>query len=89
MPRKPNLDIAPRTVRVHVPTYNHILHFFRLSPAGITGADAIRQILYKFGKYCEEQQATGRPASAQDLTAAEDIVYRTLGQQQGESDDEQ
>ena len=79
MARKRLNDVAPRTVRVHVPTYNSILDFFALSPSGIRGSDAIRQILYKFGLYCDEQMKSGRVASARDLTEAEDIIYRELG----------
>ena len=79
MAKRTNLDIAPRTVRVHIPTYNKILTFFSMSPSGITGADAIRQILYKFGQYCDDQMNAGRIASARDLSAAEDIVYKELG----------
>jgi hypothetical protein len=78
MARKRLNDVAPRTVRVHVPTYNKILEFFALSPSGIRGSDAIRQILYRFGLYCEEQLDSGRVASSQDLTAAEDMIYKTL-----------
>ena len=77
--RKRLEDVAPRTVRVHVPTYNRILEFFSLSPSGLRGSDAIRQILYQFGLYCEEQMASGRKASAQDLKAAEDVIHKTLG----------
>lgn len=78
MARKRLNDVAPRTVRVHVPTYNSILEFFALSPSGIRGSDAIRQLLYRFGLYCQEQLETGRVASSKDLTAAEDIIYETL-----------
>lgn len=78
MARKRLENVAPRTVRVHIPTYNKILEFFALSPSGIRGSDAIRQILYQFGLYCEEQLASGRTASARDLKAAEDIIHQTL-----------
>ncbi len=78
MPRKKLNDVAPRTVRVHVPTYNKILEFFALSPSGIRGSDAIRQVLYQFGLYCGEQMETGRTASARDLKEAEDIIFKTF-----------
>ena len=45
-------EVAPRTIRVHVPTYNSILEFFALSHSGLRGSDAIRQVLYRFGTYC-------------------------------------
>jgi hypothetical protein len=80
MARKKLSEVAPRTVRVHIPTYNSILEFFALSPSGIRGSDAIRQLLYRFGLYCEEQLQTGRVASSRDLTVAEDLIYDTLRQ---------
>lgn len=64
-------DVAPRTIRVHIPTYNAILEFFRLSPSGLRGSDAIRQVLMKFGEYCQEQMEAGRTASTKDLLEAE------------------
>lgn len=79
MSRKKLSEVAPRTVRVHVPTYNSILEFFALSPAGYRGSDAIRQMLYQFGLYCQEQMAQGQVATGRDLKAAEDIVYKVLG----------
>ena len=78
MSRKKLSDVAPRTIRVHVPTYNKILEFFSLSPSGIRGSDAIRQVLYQFGLYCAEQLETGRTASAKDLQEAEDIIFKTF-----------
>ncbi len=78
MARKKLSEVAPRTVRVHVPTYNSILEFFQLSPSGIRGSDAIRQVLYQFGLYCKEQLDTGRTASARDLKEAEDIIFKTF-----------
>lgn len=79
MSRKKLSEVAPRTVRVHVPTYNSILEFFALSPAGYRGSDAIRQMLYQFGLYCQEQMTQGQVATGRDLKAAEDIVYKVLG----------
>ncbi len=79
MARKKLSDVAPRTIRVHVPTYDSILQFFALSPAGYRGSDAIRQLLYQFGLYCQEQMAQGQVATGRDLKAAEDIVYKVLG----------
>lgn len=76
MARKKLSDVAPRTIRIHVPTYNKILEFFSLSPSGIRGSDAIRQVLYHFGLYCEHQLASSRVASAKDLKEAEDMVVR-------------
>ncbi len=78
MARKKLSDVEPRTVRVHLPTYNSILKFFSLSPSGIRGSDAIRQVLYQFGLYCDEQLNAGRSASARDLKEAEDIIYRVF-----------
>ncbi len=78
MARKKMLEVAPRTIRVHIPSYNHILEFFAMSPSGIRGSDAIRQVLIHFGKYCEEQMHKGRHASSKDLQVAEEIVYRTM-----------
>jgi hypothetical protein len=78
MSRRKLSDVAPRTIRVHVPTYNSILEFFSLSPSGIRGSDAIRQVIYQFGRYCESQMTTGRTASARDLQVAEDIIYKTF-----------
>ena len=71
-------EVAPRTIRVHVPTYNAILEFFALSHSGLRGSDAIRHVLYRFGTYCQEQMATGRKAGARDLTEAEEIVFKTF-----------
>jgi len=76
MSRKKLSDVAPRTIRIHVPTYNKILEFFSLSPSGIRGSDAIRQVLYQFGVYCQEQMNQGRTASARDLREAEDVVFK-------------
>lgn len=78
MARKKLNEVAPRTIRVHVPTYSKILEFFSLSPSGIRGSDAIRQVLYQFGLYCQEQMELGRTASAKDLKEAEDIIYKTF-----------
>jgi len=79
MARKKLKDVNARTIRVHIPTYNHILEFFSQSPSGICGSDAIRQLLIHFGNYCKEQAATGRVASSQDLQAAEELVYKAMG----------
>lgn len=76
MARKKLSDVAPRTIRVHIPTYDAILQFFGLSPSGIRGSDAIRQVLYQFGLYCQEQMEHGRTASARDLKEAEDVIFR-------------
>lgn len=78
MARRKLNDVAPRTIRVHVPTYNKILEFFALSPSGLRGSDAIRQILYEFGKYCDRQMQDGHVATPRDLTAAEDIIHDQL-----------
>lgn len=78
MARKKLADIAPRTVRVHVSTYNSILEFFSMSPSGIRGSDAIRQVLYSFGLYCQSQLDAGRVASAKDLREAEEIIFKTF-----------
>lgn len=72
------VNVAPRTVRVHIPTYNKILEFFRASPSGIRGSDAIRQVLYHFGTYCDAQMKAGRSASATDLLKAEEITLDLL-----------
>jgi len=78
MARKKLNDVAPRTIRLHTPTYNSILEFFALSPSGIRGSDAIRQVIYQFGIYCQEQMAQGRTASARDLREAEDVVFKVF-----------
>jgi hypothetical protein len=78
MARKKLNEVAPRTIRVHIPTYDKILEFFSLSPSGIRGSDAIRQVLFQFGLYCKDQLDTGRTASAKDLKEAEDIIYKTF-----------
>jgi len=74
-------DVAPRTVRVHVPSYNNILEFFRLSPSGLRGSDAIRQVLMNFGNYCETQMKAGRQASSKDLLEAEQTFHRMMDKQ--------
>ena len=74
MPRKQLVEVAPRTIRVHIPTYNKILEFFRMSPSGIRGSDAIRQVLMHYGNYCDDQMKAGRTASSQDLLEAENAV---------------
>ena len=71
-------DVSPRTVRVHIPTYNKILEFFNTSPAGLCGSDAIRHLLHAFGTYCSEQMEQGRVASSKDLRAAEELIARTF-----------
>ena len=76
MARKKLNEVAPRTIRLHTPTYDKILQFFALSPSGIRGSDAIRQVLYQFGLYCESQMSQGRTASARDLKEAEDMIAR-------------
>lgn len=78
MARKKLKDIAPRTLRLHIPTYNSILQFFAMSPSGICGSDAIRQVVYHFGLYCEEQMRSGRTASSRDLEAAEQAVFAAM-----------
>ena len=75
-------DVAPRTIRVHIPTYNHILSFFAASPSGLRGSDAIRQVLYAFGTYCAEQRRRGRTAGSADLRKAEELVMEMLGDEQ-------
>ena len=76
--RKKIPDCAPRTVRLHIPTYNAILDFFANSPSGITGADAIRELILRFGMYCREQRRKGRVASTQDLSQIDTIVLGFL-----------
>lgn len=83
MARKSLKDVAPRTVRVHIPTYNKILEFFRLSPSGICGSDAIRQVLMHYGQYCEDQMKAGRTASSQDLLEAENAVLSMFESSKG------
>jgi len=83
MARKSLIDVAPRTVRVHIPSYNHILEFFRLSPSGICGSDAIRQVLMHYGNYCYDQMKAGRTASSQDLLEAENAVLRMFDSVKG------
>lgn len=83
MARKGLPDVAPRTIRVHVPSYNKILQFFSSSPAGICGSDAIRQVLIQFGKYCDDQMKAGRTASSKDLGEAENIVLKVFGNKDG------
>jgi hypothetical protein len=90
MARKSLVDVAPRTVRVHIPSYNHILEFFRLSPSGICGSDAIRQVLMHYGNYCNDQMKAGRSASSQDLLEAENAVLTMFetGKGRAEPEDE-
>lgn len=83
MSRKGLPDVAPRTIRVHVPTYNKILEFFAKSPSGFCGSDAIRQLLIQFGRYCDDQMKAGRTASSQDLTEAEDLILKVFGNSDG------
>jgi len=45
MARKSLIDVAPRTVRVHIPSDNNILGFYRLSPASRGGEGATHQSL--------------------------------------------
>lgn len=86
MARKKMQEVASRTVRLHIPSYNSILEFFRMSPSGIRGSDAIRQVLMAFGAYCEDQMKAGRTASTQDLVEAENIVLKTFGNKEGRDD---
>ncbi|MCP3669394.1 MAG: hypothetical protein GY814_02940 [Gammaproteobacteria bacterium] len=86
MARKSLIDVAPRTIRVHIPTYNKILEFFRLSPSGICGSDAIRQVLMHYGNYCEDQMKAGRLASSQDLLEAENAVLNMFESTEGRPD---
>ena len=83
MSRRAMPDVSPRTIRVHVPTYNKILDYFRMSPSGIRGSDAIRQVLIHFGKYCDDQMKAGRTASSQDLVEAENAVLKLFGNDEG------
>ena len=71
--------IAYRTI----PSYNKILEFFRLSPSGICGSDAIRQVLMHYGNYCEDQMKAGRLASSQDLLEAENAVLNMFESTKG------
>jgi hypothetical protein len=80
MARRKLAEVAPRTIRVHIPTYDSILKFFSLSPSGIRGSDAIRQVLYQFGIYCQNQMERGRTASARDLKEAEDVISRIFNE---------
>ena len=89
MPRKKLKEVAPRTIRVHIPTYNSILEFFSMSPAGLSGSDAIRQLIYHFGQYCEDQMKAGRSATSADLQAAEDAVYKVMGNRNDSGNTEQ
>lgn len=82
-------DVKPRTIRVHVPTYNSILTFFAASPSGLRGSDAIRQVLYAFGVYCKEQQRRGRTANSSDLRKAEQIVMEMLGSKPASTGEQQ
>lgn len=77
-------DVAPRTIRLHLPTYNAILEFFDKSPSGIKASDAIRQVVMHFGLYCQRQMRAGRTASPKDLLAAEQAVLEIMGEQNAE-----
>lgn len=88
MSRKKLKDVNARTVRVHIPTYNHILEFFSRSPSGICGSDAIRQVLIHFGLYCKDQMDAGRVASSKDLKAAEELVFKVMGNKNGKPESE-
>jgi hypothetical protein len=81
MARKKLRDVAPRTLRLHVPTYNSILQFFAMSPSGLCGSDAIRQVVYHFGLYCEQQMRAGRVANSRDLEAAEQAVFDAMSRE--------
>lgn len=78
MARKKLQDVAPRTLRLHLPTYNAILEYFAMSPSGLCGSDAIRQVVYHFGVYCQEQMRAGRTANSSDLRAAEQAVFEAV-----------
>ena len=79
-------EMASRTIRLHVPTYNSILKYFRNSPSGLHGADAIRQLLIEFGHYCERQMRANQVASSKDLQAAEAMVTKILSEEQAASE---
>ena len=70
-----------RTIVVHIASYNEILEFFAASPAGITGAAAIRELIRAFGDYCKEQRRKNQIASGKDLEAARGIVLEKMGEQ--------
>jgi hypothetical protein len=73
-------ECEARTLRIHIPTYNYILEFFRRSPDGISGAQAIRKLLYEFGLWCKEQLEGGEEASFDDLSNLGLFVKKAMGQ---------
>jgi hypothetical protein len=76
MAERKNLTL--RSVRVDLGTYNSILEFFGRSPTGIKGADAIRELLYRFGLHCQEQMDSGRVAGVKDFAEIGDFVEKQL-----------
>jgi len=73
-------DCKPRTIRLHVPTYDAILDFFAASPSGITGSDAIREILMRFGNHCIRKRRKGHVAGPEDLAQIDSIMLGILGE---------
>jgi hypothetical protein len=73
-------NCKPRTIRLHVPTYDAILDFFANSPSGITGSAAIREILMRFGNHCIRKRRQGYVAGPEDLADIEDIMLGMLGE---------
>jgi len=61
-------EIAPRTIRVNVQTYNWILEYFSRSPDGIKGQAAIRKYLHELGHECHRRMQRGRTACISDMS---------------------
>lgn len=66
--------VVSRTFRVHKETYEAILEYFRRSPTGMTGGEAIRLILYEFGKLCAKRLSHGKVAQIEQINEIKEFV---------------
>jgi len=65
--RKPLHNCEARTIRLEIDSYNAILTYFRRSPSGMTGSEAIRRIVHAFGLHCQSKLDSGEIATSTDL----------------------
>jgi len=78
MPKRKINEGRKVNILLHYPSYRAIVDFFASSPSGITGADAIRELIYQFGAYCQAQAEAGKIASSEDYAAISGVLEDLL-----------
>lgn len=80
--RKPIKDLRKVTLNLIGPSYDSIKRFAAISPSGVPANAFIREVIHRFGLWCETRLSTGQLASVKDLEEVEDFVEATLKEEE-------